>query len=118
MTEEKLEEGRPCNPDDVVCQQEVFNRLKNLQELTGDETFAEKYPQLVGLEDTIDEAVKTQEGVVQRAVDQCGETEESTELVLPPGGTDVTESPEEAPEPITVQPQAVIASEEEVPSGE
>ena len=118
MTEEKWKEGSPCNPDDVVCQQEVLNRLKNLHEITQEETFTEKYPQLVGLEDTIDEAVKTQEGVVQRAVDQCGEVEEPTELVVPPGGTDVTEPPEETPESITVQPQAVIASEEEVESGE
>ena len=73
------ENANPCDPDDVACQEEVLNRLKNLQELTQEESFPEKYPQLVGLENTIDEAVQTQEVAFQRAVDECAGTESQEE---------------------------------------
>ena len=77
MAEEEAIEQQtiPCSPDDVACQEEVLSRLKNLQELTQDDSFPEKYPHLVGLENTIDEAVQTQEVAVQRVVDECAEAE-------------------------------------------
>lgn len=76
------ESDTPCDPDDVVCQTEVLERLKQFKEIAGGNAFLEKYPQLEGLDMAqIEEDVRNQEAVVKQTIENCAtEVQEETEL--------------------------------------
>jgi len=71
MTQEEQKIQGPCNPDDLVCQEEVLRRLESIHETIDNEAFLEKYSGLVD-KDVIAAEIEKQKIVVQEAVDSCG----------------------------------------------
>ncbi len=81
---ENNETSNPCDPDDVACQTEVLEKLKQFQGITADSVFLEKYPQLEGLEEQVAEDVRNQEEVVKQSIDACAIQEDQAEPMLAP----------------------------------
>lgn len=68
---QKAEEEKRCDPDDIICQAERLDKMKNMRETFDDEEFKEKYPSLVELKDRLDESIKAEEEDLKRRREIC-----------------------------------------------
>ncbi len=67
------ENSNPCDPDDVVCQEEKLHRLEILGELVAGDEFLEKYPALEGIRQPLSEDLAEQKKVLQKSIDECAQ---------------------------------------------
>jgi len=67
-----MSENQGCDIDDLLCQIRVQSHLQGLHILLGDEKFKQQFPEFEGLEDTVAERIKTQEGSLRESLERCG----------------------------------------------
>ena len=64
-----VEEG--CDVDDVLCQLETLRHLRGLRQEIGKESFQNRFPEFVGLEDKITDEITSQEGSLNEVLERC-----------------------------------------------
>lgn len=63
-----------CDIDDIMCQLGVMSYLQGMEKLLGTEKFKTRYPEFVGLDETVAERIKQQDLTIKEALERCGKT--------------------------------------------
>lgn len=60
-----------CDPEDILCHIRVIGLLKGLQEVLGEESYRQKFPEFEGIDTKLTKRIKEEDTGLEEAILKC-----------------------------------------------